>query len=64
MKKIYQIKNSNYDTKKVVAENMFEALEKYKKHLENTISWDYPLPIDTITDCVCLGDYEEEDLIQ
>ena len=64
MKKIYQIKNSNYETKKVVADNMFEALQKYEQHLTHTISIDFPIPIDTITDCVCLGDYEEEDLIK
>ncbi len=64
MKKIYQIKNSNYETKKVVAENMLEALAKYEKYLSNAISPDFPIPLDTITDCVCLGDYEDEDLIQ
>ncbi len=62
--KLYEIKNNDYETKRVVADNMYEALVKYEKHLSNAVSADFPIPIDTITDCVCLGDYEDEDLIR
>lgn len=60
---LYLIKNSEYENKRVVAENMSQALLKYKNYLEKTISCDYSyeLIFSKITECKFLDIYEEED---
>ena len=64
-RKKYEIKNDQYETKIVVAEDMGEALSKYKKYLETTISVDFPyIPVfKAITSCKMIGTYAEDDYI-
>lgn len=65
MQYIYLIKNSDYETKKVVAPNMGEALYKYKRHLDEHISLDYSSEevYVKVTTCELVGDYQESDMI-
>lgn len=64
--KIYEIKNNDYETKRVVAENMEEALTKYRKHLQVHINADYSYMaiFNQITSCHYIGEYEEDDVIK
>ena len=39
--KLYRIKNSKYEEKQVAAEDMGEALDKYRKYLREHINSDY-----------------------
>ena len=39
--KLYEIKNFNYSTKHILAENAEFALSKYRKVVENSLSYDY-----------------------
>lgn len=65
MQYIYLIKNSDYETKKVVASNMGEALQKYRKHLEQNINIDYSYEAiyEKVTTCDLVGEYQESDMI-
>ena len=65
MKYIYSIENSDYESKKVVAENMMDALCKYKAYLHDHINSDYSyMEIFTnITSCTYIGEYKEDDMI-
>ena len=65
-KKIYLIKNEDYEDKKVIAEDMYDALYKYKEYLRDHISYDYSVIecFGQITSCEYLGDFNEEDYIQ
>ena len=64
MQYIYQIKNSDYETKKVVASNMGEALQKYRKHLDEHIGVDYSSQVyEKVTSCELVGEYEDSDMI-
>lgn len=65
MKHIYLIENTDYESKKVVAEDMGDALDKYKRHLHDHISHDYSyMEIFTnITSCNYIGEYNEDDMI-
>jgi hypothetical protein len=65
MEYIYQIKNSDYETKKVVAPDMGAALYKYKKHLDEHISVDYSSQeiYEKVTSCELVGVYQENDMI-
>jgi hypothetical protein len=62
MQYIYQIKNSDYETKKVVAPDMGAALYKYKKHLDEHISVDYSSQeiYEKVTSCELVGEYEND----
>lgn len=64
--KIYSVQNSDYEEKKVVAENMLEALRKYDSYLHTALSYDYsPMKIlESVTAVQLIGNYEEEDLIK
>lgn len=63
--KLYEIKNDDYETKKVVAENMEEALVKYRKHLQERINPDYSYMtiFDRITSCNYISEYQEDNVI-
>ena len=63
--KLYEIKNSDYETKKVVAENMEEALVKYRKRLQELINPDYSYMVifNQITSCNYLCEYQEDNVI-
>lgn len=65
MQYIYQIKNSDYETKKVVAPDMGAALYKYKKHLDEHISVDYSSQeiYEKVTSYELVGDYQDSDMI-
>lgn len=65
MKYIYLIKNSDFETKKVVAENMEDALAKYRQYLRDHISVDYSSMevFVHITSCEFVGEYHEDDMI-
>lgn len=65
MQYIYQIKNSDYETKKVVASDMGAALYKYKKYLDEHISLDYSSQkiYEKVTSCELVGDYQDSDMI-
>jgi hypothetical protein len=62
---IYEIKNNDYDTKKVVAEDMEDALAKYRKYLYYHISVDYSYMevFKHITSCEFVREYNEDDMI-
>lgn len=63
MQYIYQIKNSDYETKKVVAPDMGAALYKYKKHLDEHIYEVNYSPQETyekVTSCELVGEYEND----
>lgn len=62
---LYEIKNEDYETKRVAANDMREALAKYEKYLESHFNGDYSY-IETfrkVTTCVCLGEYIQSDVI-
>ncbi len=62
---LYEIKNKDYETKRVAAEDMSLALSKYQNYLRNHINVDYSY-VETfrkVTTCICLGDYIQEDVI-
>ena len=63
--KLYEIKNGDYETKKVAAENMEEALAKYRKYLQEHINYDYSYMaiFNQITSCNYLSEYEEDGVI-
>jgi hypothetical protein len=63
--KLYEIKNGDYETKKVAAENMEEALVKYRKHLQEHINPDYSYMaiFDQITSCNYISEYQEDNII-
>lgn len=65
MKYIYLIKNSDFEPKKVVAENMEDALSKYRQYLRDHISVDYSYMevFAHITSCEFIGEYYEDDMI-
>lgn len=58
--KLYEIKNFNYNTKRILAENAEFALSKYRKAVENSLSYDYSVDdvIENIKECKCLGEYD------
>ena len=61
--KLYVIKNSDYETKKVVWSDMEDALRKYKEHLRNSINADYSFMrvFESVTSCEYEREYNEED---
>lgn len=65
--KLYEIriKNGEYETKKVAAENMEEALVKYRKYLQEHINADYSYMaiFNQIASCQLIGEYQEVDVI-
>lgn len=63
--KLYEIKNEDYDTKRVAATDMREALTKYENYLRNHINADYSYTdiFRKVTTCVCLGEYMQDDVI-
>ena len=63
--KLYEIKNNDYETKKVAAENMDEALVKYRKYLFDHINSDYSYMaiFNQITSCIYLSEYQGDDVI-
>lgn len=65
MKYIYLIENTDYESKKVVAEDMGDALGKYKWHLHDHLNPDYSyMAIFTnIISCTRIGEYKEDDII-
>ena len=65
MKYIFLIENADYETKKVVAEDMGDALGKYKKHLHDHLNPDYSYMaiFTSITSCKRIGEYKEDDMI-
>lgn len=64
--KLYLIKNISYNDKKVAAENMEQALSKYRKYLSDSISVDYSSEevFKNVIECKCLGEYYDEDIIK
>lgn len=64
--KLYLIKNSSYEDRKVIADNMEEALYKYRKYLDTAISFDYSVDniFGDITECIYMGKYQDEDIIR
>ena len=64
--KLYQIKNSHYTEKQVVAEDMGEALDKYRKYLNEHINIDYSdyEVYKCITSCTYIGEYEDPVIIK
>ncbi len=64
-KKLYLIKNEDYDDKMVVAEDMEEALSKYKEYIRKDLSYNYSADkiFGTIISCEYIRDYEEADII-
>lgn len=63
--KLYEIKNDDYGTKRVAAENMGEALSKYRDYLDNHIRIDYSSQevYNKVTSCELIGEYQEDDII-
>lgn len=63
---LYEIKNEDYETKRVAAEDMSLALSKYQKYLADHISIDYSHMgiFRKIKSCVCLGEYNDDDVIK
>jgi hypothetical protein len=63
--KLYRIKNKNYEEKQVAAEDMGEALEKYRNYLRDHISIDYSdyEVCQNITSCTYVSEYQEDDVI-
>ena len=63
--KLYRIKNSHYDEKQVAAEDMGEALDKYRKYLREHINIDYSdyEVYQGITSCTYVSEYEEDGVI-
>lgn len=64
--KLYLIKNASYDDKKVAADNMEEALHKYRDYLETAISQDYSSEkvFQDVSECKYLGIYQEDSIIK
>lgn len=62
---LYEIKNENYETKRVAATDMMSALAKYENYLRNSINVDYSYTdiFKKVTTCVCLGEYIQDDVI-
>jgi hypothetical protein len=60
---IYEIKNSEYETKKVVACDILQALVKYRNYLSEHISGDFSdtAVFHCITSCTYIGKYTEEE---
>ena len=65
--KVYQIVNEDYHTKRVLAENMEQALHKYRKYLDTAIYADYSAEdvFTKVKSCEYQGEYVEDyDLIK
>ena len=58
--KIFYIKNSDYDSKRILANNMDSAMCKYKKFVEGSLSADYSVEaiMNSVTSCVCEGEFD------
>ena len=63
--KLYRIKNRNYEEKQVAAEDMGEALDKYRQYLRDHINIDYSYyeVYQNITSCTYVSEYQEENVI-
>jgi hypothetical protein len=62
---LYEIKNEDYETKRVAATDMREALAKYETYLSDTFNADYSY-IETfrkVTTCTHIGEYVQDDVI-
>ena len=65
--KIFCIKNSEYDDKRILANNMDSAMCKYKKYVEESLSADYSVEaiMNSVTSCVCEGEFDaREELVE
>jgi hypothetical protein len=64
--KIYEIKNSQYETKQALGEDMGEALYRYHKYLQEHINIDYsPEEVyRSVTSCTYVGEYVETEYIK
>ena len=64
--KLYRIKNNNYEEKQIAAEDMGEALDKYRKYLRDHIGIDYSDydVYQNITSCTYVSEYEDPDIIK
>lgn len=64
--KLYEIKNEDYETKRVAADDMGEAMDKYRRYLHDHINIDYSdyEIFKKIKSCTCLGEYQNDDIIQ
>ena len=60
MKKIYVIENAKFDTKKIVAENMEEALSKYREFVYSVTkcNTDTDEIMDNIDACEYFDDFD------
>ena len=58
--KIFYINNSDYDNKRILANNMDSAMCKYKKFVEGSLSADYSVEaiMNSVTSCVCEGEFD------
>lgn len=58
--KIFYIENSDYDNKRILANNMDSAMCKYKKYVEGSLSADYSVEaiMNSVTSCVCEGEFD------
>lgn len=67
--KLYLIKNIQYNDRKVdrkvAAENMEQALSKYRKYLsDSSIDYSSEEVFENVTECKYLGEYYDEDIIK
>lgn len=64
--KLYVVRNTRCDDKKVAAANMEDALHKYRNWLEQAVDYDYSVEdiFESVSECKCVGDYQEEDIIK
>ena len=64
--KLYRIKNNNYEEKQIAAEDMGEALDKYRKYLRDHINIDYSdyEVYQSITSCTYVSEYVETEYIK
>lgn len=63
---LFEIKNEDYETQRVAADDMREALSKYYDYLRLHVNADYSFyeVFTKIKSCVCLGEYVEDDVIK
>ncbi len=64
-RKLYLIKCEDYDDKMVVAEDMEEALNKYREYIRKNLPFNCSVTyiFKKITSCEYIRDYEETDII-
>ena len=65
--KVFYIENSDYDDKRILADNMDSAMRKYKRYVEGSLSADYSVEaiMNSVISCVCEGDFDaREELVE